>query len=184
MQNLMASVKPANTTTVGMASFPPHVHRGLASASADTSTTNASSNATSNGADGNGATSPPGVPGNGGEVLPAASAPAGSGAGVGSRSKASGVSLAGARVLVVKDSAPNRKLLVSLLHHMGCQAVGVENGQQCVDLFPTHADTALRAPFDAVLMVSTHQRICSLAQLSSVQLCSAQPAPVAAVHSR
>ena len=44
-------------------------------------------------------------------------------------------SLAGSRVLVVEDSAPNRKLLQSLLVHMGCKSFGVENGQECVDLF-------------------------------------------------
>lgn len=44
-------------------------------------------------------------------------------------------SLAGSRVLVVEDSVPNRKLLQSLLVHMGCKSFGVENGQECVDLF-------------------------------------------------
>jgi len=43
--------------------------------------------------------------------------------------------LAGSRVLVVEDSQPNRKLLMSLLTHMGCKSFGVENGQECVDLF-------------------------------------------------
>jgi CheY-like chemotaxis protein len=38
-------------------------------------------------------------------------------------------------VLVVEDSAPNRKLLMSLLTHMGCKSFGVENGQECVELF-------------------------------------------------
>ena len=33
------------------------------------------------------------------------------------------------------DSLPNRKLLVSLLGRLKCVAQGVEDGQQCVDLF-------------------------------------------------
>jgi signal transduction histidine kinase/CheY-like chemotaxis protein len=55
---------------------------------------------------------------------------AGAGAGAGSSSP-----LSGTRVLVVEDSAPNRKLLMSLLTHMGCKSFGVENGQECVELF-------------------------------------------------
>jgi len=37
-------------------------------------------------------------------------------------------------VLVVEDSAPNRKLLCALLRRLGCDATSVENGQECVDL--------------------------------------------------
>jgi CheY-like chemotaxis protein len=52
-----------------------------------------------------------------------------------SNAHSSPLSLQGVRVLVVEDSHPNRKLLMSLLTHMGCHAAGVENGQECIDLF-------------------------------------------------
>ena len=38
------------------------------------------------------------------------------------------------RVLVVEDSAPNRKLLCALLTRLGCVATPAEHGQHCVDL--------------------------------------------------
>lgn len=89
------------------------------------------------------------------------------------------------RVLVVEDSLPNRKLLVSLLTRLKCIAHGAEDGQQCIDLFrdwmtQTEPENrpAMRAattqqanntsinspranaqyPFDIILMVSRHAR--------------------------
>ena len=88
------------------------------------------------------------------------------------------------RVLVVEDSLPNRKLLVSLLGRLKCVAQGVEDGQQCVDLFKpfmeegtTNNDAAIAAreraisegkpigndaqqyPFDIILMVRRMRRL-------------------------
>jgi CheY-like chemotaxis protein len=37
----------------------------------------------------------------------------------------------------VEDSAPNRKLLMSLLVVLKCRPSGAEDGQQCVDMFPS-----------------------------------------------
>jgi CheY-like chemotaxis protein len=85
------------------------------------------------------------------------------------------------RVLVVEDSAPNRKLLCALLTRLRCAVTAVENGQLCVDLMRPHFDAPSAAaapgppasgtaadpaaasqrpqtgqlPFDIVLMVST-----------------------------
>jgi CheY-like chemotaxis protein len=42
------------------------------------------------------------------------------------------------RVLVVEDSAPNRKLLCALLTRLKCAATPAEHGQQCVDLLRPH----------------------------------------------
>jgi CheY-like chemotaxis protein len=47
----------------------------------------------------------------------------------------------GTRVLVVEDSHPNRKLLMSLLVLLKCKPSGVENGKECIDLFPDEAHT-------------------------------------------
>ena len=77
------------------------------------------------------------------------------------------------RVLVVEDSAPNRKLLCALLTRLRCAVTAVENGQLCVDLMRPHFDVPDDAaatgqvnwaaandksppppvPFDIVLMV-------------------------------
>jgi len=66
------------------------------------------------------------------------------------------------RVLVVEDSAPNRKLLCALLTRLRCTVTAVENGQLCVDLmrphFNTPPDAAAPLPFDIVLMVSATGR--------------------------
>ena len=69
------------------------------------------------------------------------------------------------RVLVVEDSAPNRKLLCALLSRLRCAVTAVENGQLCVDLMRPHfhappaaAATAAPLPFDIVLMVSATGR--------------------------
>lgn len=58
------------------------------------------------------------------------------------------------RVLVVEDSAPNRKLLMSLLRIVGCEVFPAENGAIAVELFADvleRPNTAL-CPFDIVLM--------------------------------
>jgi len=52
------------------------------------------------------------------------------------------------RVLVVEDSLPNRKLLVSLLGRLKCIAHGVEDGQQCVDLFKPYLTGDSREMFE------------------------------------
>jgi CheY-like chemotaxis protein len=54
------------------------------------------------------------------------------------------------RALVVEDSQPNRKLLMSMLAVMKCQVHGVEDGQQCVDLF--QQDSLDQFPFDIIFM--------------------------------
>ena len=62
------------------------------------------------------------------------------------------------RVLVVEDSAPNRKLLCALLTRLKCAATPAEHGQQCVDLLRPHftapaeraAAAAANAKFAAV----------------------------------
>jgi CheY-like chemotaxis protein len=50
------------------------------------------------------------------------------------------------RVLVVEDSAPNRKLLCALLTRLRCAVTAVENGQLCVDLMRPHFATNSAAP--------------------------------------
>jgi signal transduction histidine kinase/CheY-like chemotaxis protein len=70
----------------------------------------------------------------------------------------------GTRVLVVEDSHPNRKLLMSLLVLLKCKPSGVENGKECIDLFADEApndvtatsqhDTAL-APEETGLLSSS-----------------------------
>lgn len=68
----------------------------------------------------------------------------------------------GARVLVVEDSAPNRRLLQKLLTRMGCVTSAAENGEECLRYFdnapaaglpPSHPQQQ-HQPFDLVLMVS------------------------------
>jgi len=61
-----------------------------------------------------------------------------SGGGASSAASASpgGLIRPGTRVLVVEDSQPNRKLLMSLLVLLKCKVHGVENGLECVNLFP------------------------------------------------
>jgi CheY-like chemotaxis protein len=75
------------------------------------------------------------------------------------------------RVLVVEDSAPNRKLLCALLARLKCKVTSTSHGKECVDLFaplmslrppslsneavPQHEGRSLLdnlCPFDLVLM--------------------------------
>jgi CheY-like chemotaxis protein len=56
------------------------------------------------------------------------------------------------RVLVVEDSPPNRKLLLSLLRLLRVDPVGAENGQVCVDLFADTVAHGAPMPFDLVLI--------------------------------
>jgi len=61
------------------------------------------------------------------------------------------------RVLVVEDSPPNRKLLLSLLRIVGAEAVGAENGQVAVELFAPHVwerpqQGEVQMPFDIICM--------------------------------
>lgn len=65
------------------------------------------------------------------------------------------------KILVVEDSAPNRKLLISMLKRMNKQYVvdGAENGQLCVDLFKQNIiasnqllSSSPSSPYDLVLM--------------------------------
>lgn len=69
----------------------------------------------------------------------------------------------GARVLVVEDSAPNRRLLQKLLTRMGCVTSAAENGEECLryfdnaaaaELSPSQQQYQQHQPFDLVLMVS------------------------------
>ena len=60
------------------------------------------------------------------------------------------VSLAGARVLVVDDSAANRRLAVFLLRQLGCVTSDVDDGDGALPA--VRAAAAAGAPFDAVLM--------------------------------
>lgn len=57
------------------------------------------------------------------------------------------------RILVVEDTDVNRRLLVGLLVRLGYDAVGVEHGQMCVDLFQEWRNEAKSGEaFDMVLM--------------------------------
>jgi len=56
------------------------------------------------------------------------------------------------RVLVVEDSLPNRKLLLSLLRLLKVDPVGAEHGQACVDLFADTIERGAPVPFAMVLM--------------------------------
>ena len=70
----------------------------------------------------------------------------------------------GLRVLVAEDSAPNRKMLLSLLRSIRCAPTGVENGKQCVEqLFSAQATTE---PFHLVITV-TKRRIVARNELHS-----------------
>lgn len=58
------------------------------------------------------------------------------------------------RILVVEDSAPNRKLLMSLLRILKCDVFGADNGQVACDLFADVLErpNECKSPFDLVLM--------------------------------
>lgn len=77
------------------------------------------------------------------------------------------------RVLVVEDSAPNRKLLCNLLKILQCDVVGAEHGQAAVDLFADCiADpTTHPVPFDIILMVSPAARAANAACPSACLFC-------------
>lgn len=55
-------------------------------------------------------------------------------------------------VLPVQDSAPNRKLLMSLLSLLQCSVLGAENGRVAVDFFADAIENGQAEPFDLVLM--------------------------------
>jgi len=59
--------------------------------------------------------------------------------------------------VVSSDSAPNRKLLMSLLRILGCDVFPAENGAVAVELFADVIERPNSAvcPFDIVLMVWT-----------------------------
>lgn len=61
------------------------------------------------------------------------------------------------RILVVEDSPPNRKLLIMMLKSLGYTAVGVENGQEAVDIFTQRSANTIQSdtinwPYDMILM--------------------------------
>jgi len=82
------------------------------------------------------------------------------------------------RVLVVEDSLPNRKLLLALLTRLKCRATGVEDGQQCVDLFQEFiqpdSTTSMMANAEAPISDAASTSTAAVASASTA-VASAQP---------